>query len=75
MEASGEPNRGRVLMVVQEKEPKESGEFRGHPWVRCTYCDPDGFIRCGGLPPVECPICFGSRHDFRSKEHRERDAR
>ncbi len=42
-------------------------------WVPCTYCDETGMIRCGGLPPLECPVCFGSKHDYRTKDQRARD--
>lgn len=44
-----------------------------HSPRRCTYCDEDGVVRCGGLPPLECPVCFGSKHDYRDEKQRERD--
>ena len=43
-------------------------------WVPCTYCADDGYIHCGGLPPMPCPICFGSKHDYRDEKRRARDA-
>jgi hypothetical protein len=45
-----------------------------HTWALCTYCEDDGLVRCGGLPPLECPICFGSKHDYRSEERRAKDS-
>jgi rubrerythrin len=54
---------------------QETGTFLGRTWVRCTYCSDDGMVHCGGLPPLECPVCFGSKHDFRDEKQRARDSR
>lgn len=44
-----------------------------HHWVPCTYCAEDGLVHCGLLPPLECPICFGSKKDYRSEKQRAGD--
>jgi hypothetical protein len=54
---------------------EETGIWRGRAWVKCTNCDEDGLVRCGWFPALQCPICFGSKHDYRSEEQRKRDTR
>lgn len=51
----------------------KSIEAGASKWVPCTYCDEDGLIRCGGLPALECPVCFGSKHDYRTEKQRGKD--